>query len=312
MLAWASGSEADKNALAAARDIDPGRYNTPYPSPNIYVPYEAPKKTHDVIAEAWGIHEPEPFEDFSAGGGYSARPSIDHGTSRNGNGNGSTKVAKNSRETREVNRQHLDHGRRTNPGRQQVKRPSVPPPQPIFAPEGEIDVAQPPSPTGAPGSPGAPKRNKSLMGRIRKMRDNPNVPALNDDDSRMAANGRDPSPPSSTENSHATNGSQPGRPTHRSQNSFLGRFGRSGNFSGGARDNNTASSPSEEAYVYVDDPSGVPLNKEKSLPATPGPERGGGYFDANSATPGSPDSGLVRKTSLLRKVKGVVRGGGAK
>lgn len=307
MLAWASGSEADKNALANARDLDPGRYNTPYPSPNIYVPYEAPKKTHDAIAEAWGIHEPEPFEDFSAGGGYSSRASADH--SRNGNGGARLRAnTKDNANPREVShRQKVDDGRRTDSRRQQVRKGTMPPPQPIFVPDGEIDNTLPPS----PGSPSAPKRNKSLMGRIRKMRDNPNVPgqALYYDDERNG--GRDPSPPSSTENSHASQLPPPGaRPTHRSQNSFLGRFGRSTNFSGGQRDAGTAYSPTDEAYVYVDDPTGIPSNKEKSLPATPYGDINGGYFSESAAMPGSPDSGLARKTSLLRKVKGVVRGGG--
>ena len=31
--------------------------------------YDQPKKKVDAIAEAWGIHEPEPFEEFFAGGG---------------------------------------------------------------------------------------------------------------------------------------------------------------------------------------------------------------------------------------------------
>ncbi|KAJ3525840.1 hypothetical protein NM688_g8342 [Phlebia brevispora] len=69
MLAWAGPAEEDKDALANAREIPSAQ--SPYPSPAIYAPYEAPKKKHDAIAEAWGIHEPEPFEDFSAGGGYS-------------------------------------------------------------------------------------------------------------------------------------------------------------------------------------------------------------------------------------------------
>src|SRR5258705_96909 len=45
-----------------------------YPSAQAYAAFsndftDPPKKKVDALAEAWGIHEPEPFEDFSAGGG---------------------------------------------------------------------------------------------------------------------------------------------------------------------------------------------------------------------------------------------------
>ncbi|KZT02627.1 uncharacterized protein LAESUDRAFT_762525, partial [Laetiporus sulphureus 93-53] len=71
----------------------------------------------------------------------------------------------------------------------------------------------------------------------------------------------------------------------------------------------------EAGYVYVEDP--VPVNKEKSLPATPAMKAGyaspsenmPGYFDGTLIeTVVSPGNGLGRKTSLLRKVKGVVKG----
>ena len=81
MYAWTAENEEDKQALAQAREI-PTAYTSPYPTPGVSVPYEAPKKKRDAIAEAWGIHEPEPFEDFSAGagGGYSTHSGADYGT----------------------------------------------------------------------------------------------------------------------------------------------------------------------------------------------------------------------------------------
>jgi hypothetical protein len=281
MLAWAGAAEEDKDALANAREI-PISHQSPYPSPGIYAPYEPPKKKHDAIAEAWGIHEPEPYEDFSAGGGYTggtssefAIPSARHGTSRR------TKEASR--------RERLED---STPKRQATKRSPIPPPQPIFVPEGETDVngnVVPPSPTG-PSSPGAPKRTRSLMHRIRKMRDNPMVPPMYDD----VPSEQDGSPPSSTENSGT---SQPPRPTHKSQNSFLGRFG-------GGRGSKDLPSPEDEAFVYVEDPAGG--RRDKSLPRPPTSPREQGpddYFDQSYSSGG----GLGRKTSLLKKVKGVVK-----
>lgn len=275
MLAWTGAAEEDKDALANAREI-PVSHQSPYPSPGIYAPYEPPKKKHDAIAEAWGIHEPEPYEDFSAGGGFTggassefAMPSSRHGTSRR---------KESSR------RENLDD---SVPRRQPTKRSPIPPPQPIFVPEGETDlngVVAPPSPTG-PSSPGAPKRSKSLMHRIRKMRDNPMVPPMNDD----YPSEQDASPPSSTENSAY----QPQRPTHKSQNSFLGRFG--------GRGSKELPSQEDDAFVYIEEPAGG--RRDKSLPRPPtSPREQGqdGYFDQAGG-------GLGRKTSLLKKVKGVVK-----
>lgn len=291
MLAWTGPAEEDKDALANAREIP--SYQSPYPSPGIYAPYEAPKKKHDAIAEAWGIHEPEPFEDFSAGGGYSGNSEFAFPAARNGHS--ATKRGKEP--AREKYREYLEEPQ-VAPRRQQTKRsPNIPPPQPIFVPESEADVnpsAVPPSPTG-PSSPGAPKRTKSLMQRIRKMRDSPMVPPLYDDQVGIAEH--DDSPPSSAENAGGAQGQYaPQRPTHRSQNSFLGRFG------GGPRGPKDLPSPSEEAFVYVEEPPSG--RREKSLPRPPtSPQDPGSdtYFDGANG-------GLGRKTSLLRKVKGVVKG----
>ncbi|KAI0375097.1 hypothetical protein BV20DRAFT_934049 [Pilatotrama ljubarskyi] len=289
MLAWSAATEADREALAAAREVQSGGYESPYPSPDIYVPYEAPKKKYDAIAEAWGIHEPEPFEDFSAGGGATSRPS---GESPRSHGNGTTKRTKDGRDARDVYREYLDEHHPSPTRRQQASKRALPPPQPIFVPESDLDN-NPPSPTaaGMPSSPGAntPRRNKSIMQRIRKMRDAPNVPVgqYDEDDNR----GREQSPGSSAS----------ARPTHRSHASYAGRNGRS------------QSSPSDEAYVYVDH---VPMKKEKSLPTPPSKdgymptENANGYFDSEPSN-GS-GTGLGRKTSLLKKVRGVVKGGPSK
>ena len=64
-----------------------------------------------------------------------------------------------------------------------------------------------------------------------------------------------------------------------------------------------------ESYVYIDDPQ-----REKCLPVTPYASAmactslGEGRHGHIDTTPGSPGPGLGRKTSLLKKVKDVVRG----
>lgn len=303
MLAWSAATEADREALASAREVQPRGYEAPGPSPDIYVPYEAPKKKYDAIAEAWGIHEPEPFEDFSAGGGATSRPS---GETPRSHGNSASKRTKDGRDARDVYREYLDEHHPSPARRQPANKRALPPPQPIFVPDSELDSANnPPSPTsaGAPGSPGGntPRRNKSIMQRIRKMRDSPNVPVgqYDEDNGRR----RDESPggkrPIATRAS-LSQGQAYGRPVHRSQASYPGRYGRS----------NGQTSPSDEAFVYVDH---VPLKKDKSLPTPPKDgytpnENSNGYFDSEPSA-GS-GAGLGRKTSLLKKVRGVVKGGG--
>ena len=280
MLAWTGTADEDKQALASAREIPSYQSQSPYPSPGVYAPYEAPKKKHDAIAEAWGIHEPEPFEDFSAGGGYSAGGQSEYGGSRNG----TSRRGKEPQDTRGKYREYLEEG----PRRQHTKRTPIPPPQPIFAPDGDAEINAMPSSPNGPSSPGAPKRTKSLMHRIRKMRENPTVPPMAD--GQDIYNERDDSPPSPTEYG--------ARPTHRSQNSFLG------NIFGGGQKARDMPSPSEDAFVYVEDaPNG---RRDKSLPRPPVSPRdpgGDGYFD-NGYTSGG---GLGRKTSLLKKVKTAVK-----
>ncbi|KAK7694751.1 hypothetical protein QCA50_001939 [Cerrena zonata] len=317
MLAWSAEHEEDKRALAHAREIPPSSYASPYPSPGVYVPYEAPKKKRDAIAEAWGIHEPEPYEDFSAGGGggYSTHSGADYGSaappSRSSNG-AAPRKSKDAREAREQYQQYLNEGATPQLRRQQTKRTALPPPQPIFVPEGDIDVNPANAGSSPPSSPGAPKRSRSIMHRIRKMRDAPNVPVgYGDFGNGDNAGGyeRDPSPSSSAENSAATTSQAHGpgsRPTHRTQNSFLGRLGRGAN--GASKEGTSPTSETSDNFVYVEN-QGAPREKEKSLPATPGVKGGtppgeynGDYFSSPSG------GGLGRKTSLLKKMKGVVKG----
>ncbi|KAI0033432.1 hypothetical protein K488DRAFT_9327, partial [Vararia minispora EC-137] len=157
MYAWTGVNPEDEQAYRekegfTSKNISPARVpTTPY-----YDDYvEAPKKKVDAIAEAWGIHEPEPFEDFSAGGG-GERNADSAPSSRNGT-----------------------YAKREKPRRDVVAEPRgknrMPPPQPIFTGDDPIvsSEAYPPSPPAGANL----GRNKSLMQRIRNMRDAPNVPA---------------------------------------------------------------------------------------------------------------------------------------
>ncbi|KIK70915.1 hypothetical protein GYMLUDRAFT_147639 [Collybiopsis luxurians FD-317 M1] len=273
MMAWSTDpANADK---PASENPYPSPRNDPYPSPY----YDPPKKKVDAIAEAWGIHEPEPFEEFFAGGGARG----DTPASSIYNGKDSHGRRKDNREAREVYREYLDD----QEGRSRPRRRDIPPPQPIFVPDANtapVDI-----PTGSsPSSPGMPKRSKSLMHRIRRMRDNPNVPVGSDYEEAPA------SPPQSARNVERSRE----RPTHRSNNSFLGRFGSPRP----ANESNLS-----EPFIFIAPSNG---NVEKDLPATPGdgssPREHGpaGYFEAGSPNGG----GLGRKTSLMKKVGRVVRG----
>ncbi|KAF9237309.1 hypothetical protein BU15DRAFT_48757 [Melanogaster broomeanus] len=312
MLAWNS---------TPGEDVLPS-HDSPYPSPDGYKgsfspTYDAPKKRVDAIAEAWGIHEPEPYEEFFAGGGTARRDgetpsnSIYAGREGHGSQNGTPqhsigKRSKDGRDLREVYREYLDDDMRQLQARdkdradpRRPRRTALPPPQPIMVPlQHEAPYSDVESGPGSPS--GAPKRTRSLMQRIRKMRDSPNVPMGYDDDEK---------PSSPTSNDHHQPAS---RPTHRSQNSFLGRFvgGNSaiGERRGNAKENASPMFEDPEAYVYIDD-----ARREKQLPATPGTTRTPPgddkhvYFDGAPGSPGS-GGGLGRRTSLMKKVKDVVRG----
>jgi len=260
--------QRNKAPMFAWNDDPLSHGNSAYPSADAYKAFsgttyvDPPKKKVDAIAEAWGIHEPEPYEEFFAGGGAQRTP-------------GATPASSiyNGRDS------HNSSTSQTRPSGP-TRRPLAPPPKPIDFPDASNlpDLAD----NSPPRSPGFPQRTKSLMHRIRKMRDAPNVPVGPD---------YEPAPASPTEDtSPGTNGS---RPTHRSQNSFLGRL------SGSNRNNNTTPDKSEP-FIYIE-------ANTKELPATPR-SRGNSTGDAppDGAIPSSP--GLARKTSIMKKVGRVVVG----
>ncbi|KAG9127375.1 hypothetical protein FRC07_014539 [Ceratobasidium sp. 392] len=139
---------------------------------------KSPKKS--ALAEAWGIAEPEPFEEFSAG-----RQS---GYERDSPMNGSlTSINNSSARTGMTTRADAFSEYPDSSRPQPARRPSraLPPPQPIQLypefPEGDDPVAMSTAPS-AYGRPGAPKRSKSLIQRFRKMRESPNAPPMADYD----------------------------------------------------------------------------------------------------------------------------------
>jgi hypothetical protein len=254
-----------------------------YPSADTYKGFfndypEAPKKKVDAIAEAWGIHEPEPFEEFFAGGG-SGRQDSDTPASSIYNGKDSHSAPRNNPTVRRV---------KENRGDRPARRSFAPPPQPIiFSEPSEIELPESP-PSSATGF---PKRSKSLLHRIRKMRDAPNVPVGPDYD-------EPPPSPSSPTDAYSP------RPSHRSQNSFLGRFG------GAPRANQLYVAEKPEPYVFIE-----PQSNDKELPGLPASTSAPGddvtyqsYSDQMSPTSSSPVDRLARKTSIMKKVGWVVRG----
>lgn len=289
---------------AYGQDESPApRYgDSAYPAPSAYkaftndYPDPPKKKKVDAIAEAWGIHEPEPFEEFFAGGG-SARPdgdtpasSIYNGKERNPPASSSRRPNKDPRDSRE-GRPHVA-----------ARRSLVPPPQPIFV--ADSDMMDPPTGSPPATSPGFPKRSKSIMQRFRKMRDAPNVPVSSADyDYEHQA----PPPQSPPLPAEYANGN---RPTHRPQNSFLGRL------AGGNRPNQYPQgevTPSAEPFVFIDAHTNRDNNKDLPLPPQMNEDpstSGEGYFDYSQGSNGvgSPGGGLGRKTSLMKKVGRVVRG----
>lgn len=317
MLAWASQKE-EREPSSAANFREQRRLaavDNSYKASNSDSPYAAAaafastmdnsttKNQVDRIAEAWGMHEPEPYEEFFGGGG--------------GGNESAASSLRGGIEGRDGRyRRARDHGDDSRPA--QARRPSVrgniPPPQPIFVPGVTEDVGGQISPSlPSPGAPGQPKRSKSIMQKIRRLRDAPNVPMGGDYD-----DDRDGSPPSSLENYQqdgagalSDGGGRAGRPTHRHQNSFFGRFGRGGNNAGSKSADEY--SPTHEQFTFVERSGG---NRGKELPprppgVTPEPLHDKDDYFSGPITPSSPNTpgngGLGRKTSLMKKVKGVVR-----
>jgi hypothetical protein len=190
MYAWTSINAEDEEVAARYRDKEDGTdsaapplaYEPSYssdvsrspPATTNYSSYysEPPKKKVDAIAEAWGMHEPEPYEEFFAGGGDHDGPITNSSSMREGRSNG--------RRTRE---DLTSRPRGSN---------RIPPPQPIFAGDYVGDGQEPEaySPQPSPSSGGANiGRNKSIIQRIRKMRDSPNVPVGFDETMDAPADG---------------------------------------------------------------------------------------------------------------------------
>ncbi|KAG8805588.1 hypothetical protein FRC17_005444, partial [Serendipita sp. 399] len=298
MLAWTGSQDMDagkKKALAdttAEPHADPlvtqlggmGLNDGPYGAANNYKPKEPKKKTsdpyefprrpaspkrRDTLADAWGKGEPEPYEEFFA---ESVSPAaVGHGEA------GLASAASSLYKDKEGHSSSKS-GRRPNGGvRRPTNRPPPPPPQPIFPTESTADDDVVLSGDMAYSSSGgnAPRRSKSLMQRFKKMRDSPNVPVDYDDTPTNDQSG------SSSENHNGATT----RPTHRTQNSVLGRPG-----------NKSPTSPGFNG-ISVGDTTG-----EKALPGVPPSasprDELGGYFDR----------GLGRKTSIMQKVRGVVVG----
>ena len=172
MYAWTSINAEDEEVAARYRDNDGQNPEAPAltyepsyssdvsrspPAAANYNSYysEPPKKKVDVIAEAWGMHEPEPYEEFFAGGGDHDGP-ITNGSSM---------------------REARSSGRRTREELTSRPRGSnrIPPPQPIFLGDGPDPEVQSPQPSLGSGGANI-GRNRSIIQRIRKMRDSPNVP----------------------------------------------------------------------------------------------------------------------------------------
>lgn len=188
MYAWTSINAEDEEVAAHYRGKEEGM-NSPAPplsqdpsyssdvsrSPPATANYnsyysEPPKKKVDALAEAWGIHEPEPYEEFFAGGGDHDGPIMNSSSTREARSNG--------RRTREDLASRPRGTHRT-----------IPPPQPIFSP-GDGPEPEAHSPQPSPISGGANiGRNKSIISRIRKMRDSPNVPVGFDETMEAPADG---------------------------------------------------------------------------------------------------------------------------
>lgn len=241
--AW-SVTEDARNVIDDPYDTPQGGYATTFyqgAGGNISIP----KKRADALAEAWGMAEPEPYEEFAAGGIPHKNTDYDSWSKRPAQG----------------------------PTRTNRIRSTLPPPQPIDLPGSRaLESSSPTSPDALNFREESPRRNKSIMARIRKMRDAPNVPVTNDEETQSES-GDTP-----TE-----------RPTHKHQTSFLGRF----------RSPGTKLSPTspgaEGEIIYIDDNRDSATDKD--LPSPPAE-----YF------PSASDRGVSRKTSLMKKIKGGVRG----
>jgi hypothetical protein len=229
-------------------------------------------KRRETIADAWGKGEPEPFEEFFAG-------SV--GTAVNGAGETGLASAASSIYGGKEGHGHASGKRRERPLRRPTK--NLPPPKPIFPPESALEevAASTDAMSGPATSPGlgGPKRSRSLMYRIKRMREQPNVPV------GYEPGQSEEEPSSSSENQHGAT-----RPSHRHQQSLLGKFG-----------NRSPTSPTFAVAVEEEekDLPGVPAS-----PASPRLQEQDGYFSAPNNS--GHNAALGRKTSIMQRVRGVV------
>jgi hypothetical protein len=296
MLAWSGRGPPPtlQPDYEPEQQIYPEPSDPPYPSPRLLTPQvnrttsdyvgrgrlaeSIPKKRTDALAEAWGVAEPEPYEEFLAGGG-SGRASAASSLYAGKDGHSPTTSHTTSR------RHPFNDSADTNRGHPVTRKHNLankaPPPKPLALP-GE-DLRTPPlsSDDQAVQVSGATtKRSRSLMQRIRKMRETPNVPV------ESAAGETETAP---------TNAPLPGRPTHRPSNSFLGRLGRGNAFA--EQDDlvqPTSTIGNGQPPPPVDKSSPEPVDE----PTT----------DQSGNNPGADGGSMERKTSLMRKVvRGVKR-----
>ena len=295
MLAWSTQDDSGLSDPSFSPELrTPGSpyppFETSYPKPpsrtsSDYVGMgrlgdALPKKRTDALAEAWGVAEPEPFEEFFAGGG-----------SERASAASSVRVGTEVRRGRD-GKSDTDNERSRFTSRRGAQR--APPPKPIAVPGGKVEHYNAEDQLSAePESPGT-KRSRSLIQRIRNMRENPNIPVTSQIDTY--------------DSTASVTGVKSSRPNHRSNNSFLGRFGRSPITP--SFETQPTSPFSDKSAVANDDGS-----KEKQLPKLPGAKlvsagiaSGEGYFDQRGDSGDTaPGTAVSRRASLMRKVVSGVR-----
>ncbi|KAF8605045.1 Pal1-domain-containing protein [Ceratobasidium sp. AG-I] len=227
---------------------------------------KSPKKS--ALAEAWGIAEPEPFEEFSAG----RQSGYERDSPMSGSLTSVNAAARTGMTTRvDPFSEYADGSRPQN-----TRRPSraLPPPQPIQLypefPEGEDPTPMSTAPSAYGARPMAPKRSKSLIQRFRKMRDSPNAPPQAD----FADEPVNPPTEVRLVSQRAPPAPERGPP---------------------------------EPYVMIDGPRNGREKNLPPMPPMPPPPSNADYFEAphNGVAPNG-GGGLGRKGSIMKKMKGVM------
>ncbi|KAF9512584.1 hypothetical protein BS47DRAFT_1045337 [Hydnum rufescens UP504] len=253
-------------------------------------PLKSPVKS--ALAEAWGRADPEPFEEFSAGG-YSAAPSTYAESVESEEGAPSGKISGKRGQyvffdpclhplplklTRHVMPLVAARNARRNTR-------IAPPPQPIILPGSVTDSGFEPPSASPPLSPVTAKRNRSIMNRFRRRANSSSLPApLPDRDdiasspesqSGMPWDGQLPSPTTPDEYVIIDNG----RPI-------------------------TVMYAKDRPAGAIDYRSRPPLT-QKALPDPPADDYLTQSTMSEGGRAGSPGIRLGRKSSLYKKVKGL-------